>query len=80
MEMVVVVPPRTHLAEPGAILAGLLAELLLDRRVHEDARDLRIRGCALDQLGVQRRPDRRIDREGILQHRGGGHVLALLLA
>ena len=78
MEVVVVVPPGTHLAEPGTNLAGLLAEHLLDCRVHEDACDLRI-GCGpLDQLRVQRRPDVGIDGEGILEHRGCGDVLALL--
>ena len=60
------------------VLAGLLAEHLLDRRVHENARDLRIGRRALDQLRVQRRPDVRIDCEGILEHRGGADVLALL--
>src|SRR5262245_15920470 len=38
----VVSPPRLHLAEPMAVAAGVAAQGFLDRRVHEDAGDLRV--------------------------------------
>ena len=81
MEMIVVVPPGPDLAEPGPVLAHagrLRAERLLDRGMHEDARDLRVGGGALDQLDVQRREDGGIDAERVLQHGDRAHVLPLL--
>ena len=78
MEVVIVVPPRTHLGEPGAVLAGLLAQNLLDGGMHEDTRDLRIGRRTSDQLGVERRPHIWIDGKRILQHGCRGDVLTLL--
>ena len=50
VEMKVVSPPRLHLAEPGSVAAGVAAERLLDRRVDEDALDLRVLRRRLDHL------------------------------
>src|SRR5439155_19390669 len=61
MEMVVVAPPRPHLVQEGAILAGLAAERLLDRRVDENALDLRILGGRLDHGEMAVCPDLRVD-------------------
>src|SRR4029450_7930900 len=44
MEVIVMVPPGPHLAEPGRVLAGLrrlLAQRLLDRGMSEDGGRLR---------------------------------------
>src|SRR5262249_22975887 len=40
MEMIVMVPPRPHLAQPRPVISRLIAQHLLDRRMHEDAIDL----------------------------------------
>src|SRR5690349_24984632 len=61
MEMIVVLPILPHLVEPGAIVTGLAAERLLDRRIDEDALDLGLLGSRLDQRRVRRRPDPGID-------------------
>ncbi len=47
--------------------------------MHEDAFHLGVGRGALDELGVLLGPDVRIDRLVALQHRSGGHVLALAL-
>ncbi len=81
MEMIVVVPPGPDLAEPGALLArlgGLLAERLLDGRMHENARHLRVGGGALDELHMEQCERRRIDGERVLEHGHRTHVLPLL--
>src|SRR5262249_6669198 len=51
VKMIIVPPPRSYFSEPGPVLTRLLAQHLLDRRMHEDAADLRIGRCTLDQLG-----------------------------
>ena len=82
MEVVVVVPPWPHLGEPGAILAhifGLLAQCLLDGWMDEDARHLWVGRRTANELHMLNCEDRRIDREGILEHRHGRHVLALVI-
>src|SRR5690242_10338095 len=73
MEMIVVVPPGSDLSQPGSVIASLLAKFLLDRRVHEDAINLWIRGCTLDELSVEGRPLIRIDGKRVLQHGFGSH-------
>ncbi len=57
VEMIVVPVPGPHLVQPAAVVAGLAAERLLDRRVDEDALDDRVLGGRLDDLGMRRRPD-----------------------
>jgi len=52
MKVVVVIPPRAHLAEPSTVLASLLAEDLFYRGVREDAINLRIGRRALYELRV----------------------------
>ncbi len=79
--MIVVVPPRTYLPQPRRILAdllGVLAQRLLDRGMHEDARNLRIGGRPPDELHLHGGEDGGIDGERILQHRHRGHILSLL--
>ena len=39
MKMPVMPPPRLHLAQPGAVAAGIAAQCLLDGGIHEDARN-----------------------------------------
>src|SRR3974390_2021995 len=59
VEMVVVAVPGPHLGEPCAVGAGVAAQRLLDRRVDEDALDVRTLGRRLDDGGMRRRPDSR---------------------
>src|SRR4051794_30475987 len=42
VEMIIVPPPGAHLVQEGAIISGLAAQRLLDRRIDEDALDLGI--------------------------------------
>src|SRR5258708_250869 len=52
MEMIVVPPPRTHLVQERAILAGFAAQRLLDRLIDAHALDLRVLGGGLDHGGL----------------------------
>jgi hypothetical protein len=78
MKMIIVVPPWSNLGEPRAVVASLLAQQLLNCRMHEDAVDLWIRCRTLDELGVKWGPLVGIDGEWIFEHRHGDHVLPLL--
>jgi len=49
MEMPVVPPPWLHFLQPRPIVAGVPAERLLDRAIHEYALDLWILCRSLDQ-------------------------------
>src|SRR6185437_10237182 len=63
MKMVVMPIVRPHFAKPFSIRSSGLAQGLLDRRMHENALDLRI-GCrALDQRHLLVCEDFRIDGE-----------------
>src|SRR5262249_50704533 len=61
VEVIVVAPPRPHLVEPMAVATGVAAQCFLDRRIDEDAGDLGVLRCGLDQVQVRRRPHLRID-------------------
>src|SRR5579884_2703112 len=68
VEMVVVTPPRPHLAQPVALAPGLAAQRALDRRVDEEPRRAGQSRSGLDQLAVRRTPERRIDVVAIGPH------------
>jgi hypothetical protein len=68
MEVVVMAPPGSDFGEPRPVSTGLIAEHLLDRRVHKNAIDFGKRRCQLYQVGVNRPPLIKIDIEGIAQH------------
>src|SRR5690606_31010531 len=72
MEMLVVAVDRADLAEQRAVTAPGVAELLLDRRIDEDALDLRIARRLHDEACMGRRPAPGIDRQELVlaQHRG----------
>ena len=79
VEVKVVPPPRLHLAEPTAVGAGIAAQGFLDRRVHEDAGDLRVLRRGADHRQVRRRPHLRVDVQAILgDDHGRRHFFPLL--
>src|SRR5262249_58764840 len=67
-------PPRPHLGEPTPVISGLAAHLLLDRGVHENARDAWVFGGSLHNLPVGRRPHFVIDIEPIRRNDVHGRV------
>ena len=76
MEVVGMPPIGSHLIEPGAGIAGVAAQGFFDGRIDEDAFDLRLFGGGLDQSGVPRRSDFRVDVFAILgDHADSRHLL-----
>src|ERR1700677_4675994 len=66
VEMIIVPPPRPHLGEPAAIRTGLAAQRLLDRRIDENALNVRVFGRGANELGARVRPNLGIDVETII--------------
>ncbi len=79
--MIVVAVDRPDLAERRTVAGPGIAKFLLDRRIDEDALDLRVARSQHDQLRMFRRPDRTIDRQELvlLQHRCCRNILALAI-
>src|SRR5215472_15132281 len=73
-------PPRSYLGEPAPVCSGLAAHLLLDRGVHENARDAWVLGGSFHNLRVGRRPHFVIDIEPIRRNDVHGRIHFALFA
>jgi len=56
----------------------MVTEHLLDRRMHENAFDIAVRGRKFDEVRMDRPPPLAIDIQGIAQHGNRHHLLALV--
>src|SRR5262249_10198064 len=78
MKVPVVPPPGLHLAQPRPVAAGTATESLLDRRIDEYPRDVRVLCRRLDDGEVRGRPHLGVDVLAVCgDHRRGHHLFPL---
>src|SRR5437879_8858106 len=77
VEMIIVPVIGTDLFQPGTVGPRLAAQSLLDRRVDQDALDLRLLGRGFDDGAMGRRPHRGDDIAPVRRdHHDGRQLLA----